>query len=337
MNKFLVVCGPTATGKTELALSLAKKFNGELVSADSRQVYRGMDIGTGKDLGDQFIIDNLELIINFKNKKYQLSAYKIKGIKLWMYDVIHPDEEFSVGHYQYLAQQVIGDILKRGKLPIVVGGTGLYIRSLINSIETASVPPNIELRKKFSESSVAKLVDELKKIAPEVYEQMNNSDKNNPRRLIRKIEIANAQIDNPNLFLNESLPNKNILIIGLTAPLAILFNRVNERVEKRVEQGIIKEIKTLLDKGYTWNLPSMSSLGYKEWRDKLLVANRVVPDEEKQKIIVQWKKNEQDYVRRQLTWFRKQKRINWFDINQKKYFEKVVDFVNEWYTKFNGQ
>ena len=162
MGKILIVCGPTATGKTALASQLAKKFDGELISADSRQVYRGMDVVTGKDRPD---------------------------VPIWLYDVVNPDEEFSVSHWIKLARRAINDISKRGKLPIIVGGTGLYIHALLHPLETITIPPDRALREQLQEQSVKELQQMLTRGS------MNNSDWNNPRRLRNPDTIAQTTFD----------------------------------------------------------------------------------------------------------------------------------------------
>lgn len=290
MQKLLVIGGATATGKTEIAVHLAKLFGGELVSADSRQVYKGMDIGTGKDLSE------------------------VADIPLWMIDVVAPDEEFSVSHYARLAKSAITDIRKRKKLPIVVGGTGLYIQSLTHGFDTIDIPPNKKLREKLKDASVRQLQGMIDR---SVLDTMNESDKNNPRRLIRKIEII------AHTTKSRIVEDQDVLFIGLTAPMEELYRRIDARVEKRVTQGIKDEIQTLLRKGYSWDLPSMNTLGYKQWKDAF-------SDEE---AIIRWKYDEHAYARRQITWFRKEKNIVWFDIHPSNSFAAIEKLVREWYTK----
>ena len=151
MKKALVICGPTATGKTSLGLKLAKKYNGQIISADSRQVYKGMDIGTGKDLP-----------LNAKQQKD--GHYLIKGIKVWGYDLINPNQDFSVGHFIKFTKPLIKKIHHQNQLPILVGGTGLYLKAVTGSIDTINIPPNPSLRKKLEKLSRTKLANTLKKI-----------------------------------------------------------------------------------------------------------------------------------------------------------------------------
>ena len=299
MNRLVIVCGPTGAGKTAVAVALAKKFNGELISADSRQVYRGMDIGTGKD------------------------TKSLHGVGIWMYDVVDPDELFSVSQYQKKARAYIENIQKRNKLPIIVGGTGLYIQSLIQTVPTMGVAPDTNLRKKLNEYSIEKLQDLIQKKYPEVWKKLNNSDRNNPHRLIRKIELGRAGIT---VVKKPSVAVQDICWVGLKAPLGDIYKRIDDRVEARIEQGIIEEVKRLLEKGYTWQLPSMSGLGYREWK------NYFDGIKTKGEVIREWKYDEHGYARRQMTWFKRNKNIHWFDVTTGGFKEKIESLVKPWYT-----
>ena len=168
MQKILVICGPTGAGKTAAAIHLATLLNGELVSADSRQVYKEMDIGTGKDLPRKSKIKNLEFNIDFRNKNYELFAYDMFGVPIWMYDVVLPNEDFSVSHFQSLATSVIKNIWSRSKLPILVGGTGFYIDALLNPPDTISVPRNDKLREELLTLSSDALQLKLNTINPQI-------------------------------------------------------------------------------------------------------------------------------------------------------------------------
>ncbi len=298
MNKLLVICGPTATGKTALAVKFAKQLNGELISADSRQVYCGMDIGTGKDR------DSLH------------------GIPIWMYDLVNPDEAFNVSKYRQLATQAIEDIEKRGKLPIIVGGTGLYITSLIYPF-TVTVEPNIELRARFSSYSKEELQKKLQEVSKSYWEEMNQSDRQNPRRLIRKIEIAEGK--------KQEMQHKqsvyNVCQIGLQLNMALLYKRIDDRVMKRVEEGVEEEINKLLKNGYTWSLPAMSGLGYRQWKQYFDGTQT------KEETIERWKFDEHGYARRQMTWFRADKTIHWFDVTKHDVAKEIESVVTSWYTR----
>jgi len=281
MKKILIICGPTATGKTKLAVQLAQKFSGEIISADSRQVYKGMDIVTGKD--------------------------RPTGVKIYGLDLVRPDEEFSVAHFVKFARALINQI----SLPIIVGGTGLYLDSLINPPQTLSVKPNWKLRKKLEIKSIRELQNQLKKLDARRWRSMNHSDQQNPRRLIRAIEV---NLQGQSLQVPNLQAEFDVLWIGLTAKKEILDQRIAKRVKARVRAGAVKEWQQLKKK-YRLNLPSMSALGYRQ-----------LPD------IAKWIKAEQQYSRRQLVWFKKNSHIHWFDITQAFQFP-VVNLVKAWYNK----
>lgn len=329
MQKLLVISGPTATGKTALALHLAKFFDGELISADSRQIYRGMDIGTGKDLPSGVKPTLSSIQIDSKNA-YTFSVYAVNGIPVWMYDVINPDEEFSVSHYQKLASAVIEDIKRRGKLPILIGGTGLYIRSIVSGFDTLTIPPDRALRKIYEHVDISLLQKKLQEDFPHIWENLNGSDRMNPRRLIRKLEIGIHQ-KQWKKEKKELLNKHDICWISFQAPFSFLYEKIDERVDKRYKEGIIEEIKGLLGKGYRWDLPSMHTLGYQEWRDYFEKNDRQSTSFLIADILQKWKYHEHAYARRQMTWFRKETIIHWFDRNTKR--ETIESFVAEWYNK----
>lgn len=331
MNNILIICGPTATGKTSLALKLAKKLNGELISADSRQVYRGMDINTGKDIPKQF--------------KYQVSRIKYQGkriafygnsTKIWGYDLVNPTEEFSVSHFTQITWIIIKHLWKQSKLPIIVGGTGLYLSSLLKPPRSLHVPVNRKLRNHLSSLGVSSLQQELERVHPKRFSQMNQSDKNNPRRLIRAIEVAfaNTRSQNSNYFdaakyrskvMKGNMEGKQVLWIGLKTSIKELDNRIDLRVEKRVDQGIdheVKKLKSLLKKH---QLPAASAIGYTQWLGYLEGGLS------RKQAIKKWQTAEHQYARRQLTWFKKQPKINWFDITQFDFNKKVVEVAKTWY------
>ena len=278
MRKLLIICGPTATGKTKLALHLAGLFNGEVISADSRQVYKYMDIGTGKE-------------------------GKALG-----YNLVLPNEEFSVSHYLQFAREAIKKIFLQNKLPILVGGTGLYIKGVVDGIDTAEVLPNLELRKKLESKTVDELFNILEATLYEKAKSMNESDRKNPRRLIRAIEVASSEKK-----LTTNRDKYDTLFVGLTLSKEKLDDRISKRVDERSKSGFQGEIDFLKKNGYWGGVP-MSTIGYKDW-----------PDIEK------WKQEEIKYAKRQMTWFKKEKRINWFDIEKKDFEKDVEKLIKKWY------
>jgi tRNA dimethylallyltransferase len=317
MQKLLIVCGPTATGKTGLGLSLAKKFNGEIVSADSRQVYKGMDIGTGKDLPKG---------ANLKAPFWEsVGYYEIEGVKVWGYDLVSPKKEFSVHLYEKAIQKILKQIGKREKLPIIVGGTGLYIKALVDGIPTASIPQNPSFRRSLEKKSPAELYDILAQFDSIKAASLNQSDRSNPRRLIRHLEIAEWQNRHKKANLNARACEFDTLFVGLSVAREILDPRIDKRVDVRLRSGFLEEIKKLLSQGVAWGSQAMDSLGYRQmkmyWEKKMSL-------EEAKSL---WAKEEKAYVRRQMTWFKKDKRVNWFDISEANWRTKVVNLVQKWH------
>lgn len=327
MNKLLVICGPTAMGKTKLAVSIAKRLNGELISADSRQVYRHLDIGTGKDFGiSPRILQKYP--VSYKTHQYMLPVYDLGGVPVWMYDVVNPDCEFSVSHYYHLTTDVIHNVISHNHLPILVGGTGFYIDSILHPPQTIDVPMMADLRKQLSKLTVEQLQNTLKDSDEEVFTSLNNSDKNNPRRLIRKIEIAKQEKDT--VHPNTELPG-DVLMIGLTAPQYMLSEAIHKRIRQRVAAGLLEEIQRVLDMGYTWTLPSLNTLGYIQWKEFIESYSKDKKQMYKN-VLQQWEKDEESYAKRQLTWFKKRKEITWYDTTNPSFLADVTKSILSWYT-----
>lgn len=324
MKKVLIICGPTATGKTALAVSLGKKFDAELISADSRQVYKDLDIMTGKDLTEKVTIEKLRIDIQMGDRDYSLAPYQFHGVPIWMYDVVEANDEFSVNHYQTLARAVIADIGKSKKLPIVVGGTGLYIRSITQSIDTVSVPQNLLLRKTLYAQSVSDLQRSLISRDPTKWGSMNTSDRANPRRLVRAIEVAMWNSLHPKT--QDHAPSYDVLRIGLFSPPDNLRKNIAKRVRERFSQDVVGEVTRVKKLFHDDGIPAATSLGFH-------VVERYINGEVNQEAAIEeWFKQEYDYAKRQLTWFRKDKSIHWFDIIQPNYQTDIETLVREWYT-----
>ncbi len=327
MNKLLIICGPTATGKTDLGIFLAKKFDGEIVSADSRQVYRGMDIITGKDIPPNSELRTKNLELNIKDEKYSVGFRLKERIPTWLVDIVNPDYTFNVSEYRQLVHKVITDIWLRNKLPIMVGGTGFYIQSITGPIDTIDIPQDSKLREFLDKLPKKELQEKLKNLDKKKWKEMNNSDRNNPRRLVRAIEIANWKKENTFSENKEKTPKfQSLLVIGLAADKKTLYQRINQRIESRLKEGVLKEVKKLISKNYLDNLPSLSSTGYKELKNHIEGKIKL---EEALKI---WKNREHAYARRQMTWFKKDGRIVWFGIVDGDYINKIEKRVQEWYT-----
>ncbi len=293
--KIIVITGPSATGKTGLALQYAEKYNGELVNFDSRQIYKKLDIITGKDKG---------IISNFK---FQISN------SIWLYDLVDPKEYFSSFDYVKQAITIIKDIIVRKKVPILVGGTYLYLYHLLYKIETENIPPNNDLREKLNGKVVSILQQKLKKIDQKLFESLNESDIQNPQRLIRKIEIASfykkkgAKVPVKMKFLfSDFFKDKDIEFIGLAFKnRGDILKAIKIRVDKRLKEGAIDEVKKLLDEGYGEHDPGMKTIGYQQ------IIQYLIGEMTKQQAIDEWTRKEFQYTKRQLTFMKKDPHISW--------------------------
>jgi tRNA dimethylallyltransferase len=312
MDKILIITGPTATGKSTFALDIARKFSGELVSADSRQVYIGADIVTGKDIPQGFIKEYSKIIWH----NYPLTYYTDGNTRIWLTDVVHLDEPFNVSFWKECHDLITKDISSRGKLPIIVGGTGLYIKSLTQDLSHISVPFNKQLRESLSYLSASQLFSHLKNINSEKAISLNESDKHNPRRLIRAIEITefNKNTQSPSPGMRRG--GEGVRLIGLTAPKDFLKNRIIARIDSRLAAGASAEAAFLLSK-YSPDLPGMSACGY----PALVGAN---PRD-------LWITAETQYLKRQLTWFAKMPEIKWFDVSRTDWQPKAEKFIASCY------
>jgi len=289
-GKIPVILGPTASGKTGLGVELAWRLDGEIVSADSRQVYRGMDVGTGKDLL------NYELrITNCESKR------KSKTVKIpyHLIDVASPKTKFDLAKYQKLAYEAIVDILRRGKLPIVVGGSGLYLQAIVDDYELSAVKPDRKLRIELEKKSVAELFTMLKKINKTFAGKLNNSDRNNKRRLIRYLEIARNQKANKACKARK-VNGHEYLLIGLRPEKEELEKRIYERLIERLEkEDMVGEVERLHGEGVSWQRLEDFGLEYKfiAWHlEKKIDYETMV---EKLNIAIR------QFAKRQLVWFRR--------------------------------
>lgn len=318
MKKVLVILGPTATGKTDLGLELAKKFNGELVAADSRQVYKGLDIGTGKMPGED---------LGFKK---QDSRWEINGVNVWMYDVADPNIRFTVKDYVEQAEKIIEDILKRGKLPIIAGGSGLYLKALLEGLPNLQIPADEKLRGELQKLSLEELQEKLQAVSPIRWKKLTDSDKKNPRRLLRSIELVYM---NPYVRKTQhsklKTQNYQILKIGLTAPRQVLNERIDLRLISRINQGLIKEGEDLHKHGLS--IKRMRELGLEYGVLAEFLEGKIT----REQFIQNLKIKIYQYAKRQMTWFKKEKDIKWFDITYQDWASKVEKLITSWYHQGN--
>lgn len=298
----LVILGPTATGKSDLAVFLAKKFKGEIVSADSRQVYKGLDIGTGKVPRDP------------KSSKLKANGYLYKGVPHHLLDVANPKRVFTVSEYKKLGEKILADIWRQGKLPIICGGTGFYIQALVDGIILPEVPPNKKLRAQLEKKSVGELFAILKKLDPRRTKEI---DAKNPRRLVRAIEIAKYLGKVPRLVARPP-SDTDILQIGIDMPDKMLKERIEKRLHARIKQGMLHEAKRLHGGGLSWK--RMEELGL-EYR---YLAQYLQKKVTKEQMIAELAQAIWQYAKRQRTWFKRDERIVWFRPQQRKNIETAV-------------
>ncbi len=294
-NKVIVILGPTASGKSELAINLARKFRGEIVSADSRQVYRGLDIGSGK-----------------------ITKKEMRSIPHYLLDVANPKRKFSVYQFQKLARKKIKEIQKKGKIPFLVGGTGFYIQSVVDGILIPSVAPNWKLRKELARKSISELFLMLKKIDPR---RARSIDTKNPRRLIRAIEIVKST-GNPiptqyrNLKAFKIWHSVDVLQIGIKKSTEELKRLIYKRLQKRIK-GIIAEVKKLHQHDLSWKRLEELGLEYR------FTAQYLQQKITYQEMINSIQKESEHFAKRQMTWFKRDKRIHW--IKKPKEVKNLID------------
>lgn len=320
IGKVLFVVGPTASGKTDLALDLARIFSGELVNADSKQVYQGVDIIPGKDLPPQtdFVTHNFSV-----DSKYCLGYYTFGEVKLWLLDVVTPQEEFNVFDYLNSAPLIINHILDTDKTPVVVGGSGFYVKGLLDGIGTLSIPQDEILRKNFLSASVEKLTEVLENENSEQLKKMNASDRQNKRRLVRAIEIARFNQTNA-IIPRFSGITADVKVYGLQVDREVVKTRIDRRVKKRIEQGAIDEAMGLFHHKDILSSTVMSINGLKPLFDYF--DNKISFEE----AIERWKVSEYLNAKKQITWFKRDNRVTWYDISDKDFKKRVVEDTEKW-------
>jgi len=296
-RKILVVVGPTASGKTKLSVELALRHNGEVVSADSMQIYRTMNIGTAKPTPEE-----------------------MRGVPHHMLDVAQPEEDFSVARYVEMASGCIDDILSRGKLPILAGGTGLYIDSLLSGRTFAAFAPESPLRaqlqQRAGEEGSERLWQELQGIDPEAAGRLHPNDE---KRIIRALEVwyqTGKTISQHNRETQAIPPRYDALTIGLSfRDRADMWSRIDRRVDEMMEQGLVDEVKMLLDRGVPAGCTAMQAIGYKEMVQAVASGGDVWAAAEEVKL------RSRQYAKRQLTWFRRNQATRWYQ------WDKEPDFM----------
>ncbi|SDC26848.1 MULTISPECIES: tRNA (adenosine(37)-N6)-dimethylallyltransferase MiaA [unclassified Candidatus Frackibacter] len=299
----VAIIGPTAVGKTKLSLTLAKRFNAEIISGDSMQVYKGMDVGTAKP-----------------------TVEERNNIPHHMIDILPPEEEFSVAAFQARVDELIPKIINRNRLPMLVGGTGLYVKALIQGFIFPDMETDWKLRERLEaeaeEYGTEYVHNKLKAIDPPLAEKLHPNDL---RRVIRGIEVYKQTGKTSTHFKKEAKerpPRYRAIKIGLRREREELYDRINRRVDIMIEEGLIEEVKELYETGYDRDLQSMQGLGYKE------IIGYLEGEYDLKEAIRLIKRDTRHFAKRQLTWFRKDKEIDWFDVDKMK-FEDLITQTEE--------
>lgn len=311
-GNLLIILGPTAVGKSDVAINVAKKIDGEIISADSMQIYKYMDIGTAK-----------------------IKPEEMDGIPHYLIDIVYPDEEFTVADFKNHAESYIDRINSKGKVPIVVGGTGLYINSLVYELKFTRVKSNEEFRIKYNEIAdkygEEYIYNELRKVDIKTAERISPKDR---KRIIRALEI-HYETGKPMSYFNRDFRKKtekyNLMMVGLNTDRSLLYSRIESRVDKMIENGLIDEVRKLLDMGYSRKLSSMQAIGYKE------IISYLDGELKLEEAIEVLKRNTRRFAKRQLTWFRRDDRIKWIDVKDFNNIDEIGDFIlnifNQYYSK----
>ncbi len=305
MKNVIIILGPTASGKTSLSIELAKKTNGEIISADSMQIYKYMDIGTAKP-----------------------DEEERSGIMHYLIDEVNPDEEFSVARFKELALKYTKEILDKGKLPIIAGGTGLYINSLIYNINFSETISDWELREKLKQEAEEKgnqfLHDRLSAVDPAAAAKIHVNDL---KRIIRALEVyeyTKKPISYHQEVSKAVPPEYNYIIIGLTMDRERLYQRINKRVDLMLEKGLVEEVKKLVSMGYDKNTIAMQGLGYKE------ILQYIRGEKLLDEVIYILQRDTRHYAKRQMTWFRRIPGVHWVNVDcmdQQEILKNVSDYL----------
>lgn len=289
LPKLIVILGPTASGKTVWSLRAAQAYNGEIISADSRQVYKFMNVGTAKVEGE------------WKRAGLRKS-YVVDGMIHHLIDFLNPGKTFTAAEFRDKAIKYAKLAATNGRTPFLVGGTGLYISAVVDNFKIPRIPPHKKLRRSLEEKTNEQLIKLLEILDPQAATSIGPHNK---RRMIRALEVTILSNKPFSKQKKKGEPLFDVLEIGVDVPRDVLHTRIDERVENMIADGLLEEINTLLRKKYHWDLPSMRGIGYQEFRP--YIAGTVSLEE----AIASLKKHTRQLARRQMTWFRRDKRIQW--------------------------
>jgi tRNA dimethylallyltransferase len=291
------ILGPTAVGKSKIAVEIAKEIRGEIISADSMQVYRGMDIGTAK--------------LTFEERE---------GIPHYLIDIKNPDEKWNVSDFVEQTKGLTNEISKRGEIPIIAGGTGLYLWALFEGFSFPLAPADKEIRKGLEKEPLSNLFSRLRTVDPQAAEKIHINDKKRILRALEVYELTGIPITKLQGARNSERRTQNTALVGLTFPRQELYRRIEERIDKMIEKGLIEEVKNLLSKGYSKDLPSFQALGYKE------AVEYLDGKWTKEQMMLELKKRTRHFARRQMTWFKRFKKVKWFECPVD--IGTILDYIN---------
>lgn len=320
VKKAIVITGPTGVGKSAFALKLARQINGALISVDSIQVYKGCDIISGKDIPKSARHISSENIPNFDT-----GYWDIDSTPLYLTDIVTPTYEFNVSDYFRVVKDVLQKVETSGRVPIFVGGSTLYTKSLLSPFRTINIPPNLTLRNKLDSATIEELQTILSKYDKKRLASLNDSDIKNPRRLLRAIEVALYEKDNGKTT-EEKVPDIEFKTFILNSPTSVLQKKIKKRVKSRIEDGAFQEASQLF-KNYTNLSPSIrTGSGYKE----LFSYLKGEVSQEKAKDM--WELSDMQYTKKQLTFFKKLPDAFWVDTEQNNYANEIITQVQKWLT-----
>ena len=290
MNKIIVIVGPTAVGKTYVSVKLAEKLNTEIISADSMQIYKGMDVGTAK-----------------------ITEEEKQGIIHHMIDIVNPNEDYSVSEFKNDAEVIIDRLLAENKIPVIVGGSGLYVNSLIYDLDFGKVKSDKKLREYYTcyykEHGEDALYDKLLKVDPKAAQKIH---KNNVKRVIRALEVYDVtgkKFSELNTDIRKPSTKYDCILIGLSMERKALYERINQRVDEMLSSGLVDEVRSLIEKGYSKDLVSMRGIGYKE------IISYLEGTRDYDEAVSILKRNTRRFAKRQHTWFLKDSKVRWFSMD----------------------
>lgn len=303
-TKLLVLVGPTASGKTGLSLTLAKQLNGEIIAADSRTVYRGMNIGTAKPEGEVASAGSAwgSGVGNIKDL-FADKSFVVDGVPHWGIDLVDPDEEFTASDFKAYAEKKIEEISARGHLPMLVGGTGLYINAIVNNLSFTHVPPNPVLRERLEQMTNEALLEAIAAKDPEAAETI---DAANRRRLVRALEIIETSGKTLKEMQQRGPSRYDICFLGLSVDREELSRRIDTRVDEMVAAGLVNEVRSLKER-YGCEAVAMTGIGYRQICAFLLGQMKLAD------AIDLVKRDTKQYAKRQMTWFKRDERIQWIE------------------------